>query len=598
MDMEATGIGEAAQVVSIGIEGIDKALRLTGSLINWSILSLSQLTKFILGTIEKQKEKLSPGETRLDRLLKYNATYGEQTMVMQIDESIREQFVTYCKDNNLTYSFLFDVNKEDDCVEVCYPESQQEVFGVFMRRYPEHARAYSFEEYLDNATPERVMEMDETLSKETVQAIHQNYQSSQMVPFWDLAENNAGMAAITMDDAQYSVFSQMADKKEINYTVLQEASGIHSVLITEPDYRKTRSFLKENHLEKQSFAEFLCEHWNLIPDADMITAAKEGTGIRPAENQRYLPIDMRQIAEVNEFAVKVRIRYREEDAYINIPRENLIYNGKHNALRAFFPAEEQYHVVKESAFTTKNEKGELVMVPQVPVASVGGKEIGIAVQELQQELISQEAVLEEQKTLADKFVNVPYDKVEEPLDILKFYTPEAYQANQEKNPAVTKEPESVSKQSDSYKTKEMDRAAQYGVIAHPEAKESVGVGEKTTSQSRDITIDESLIRAEDEQTITTRVPWSEGSLSITFPKKDVVVINGGKTLLTKLDMNREYDVYDRNMEGIRKMSGAELYKDHYDPAWFERRRSSMQKTRKPRTTRTTRTARPAQRRGR
>ena len=115
--MEITGVGEAAQFMEVSIRGIDPALRLTGNFVGWSLEQLCRLAKLIISQIErgkKQPEHLHIGEMRLDKMLSYSANMGNETLLMQIDEELTDDFVQFCKDNNLSYSFLYD------CILACF----------------------------------------------------------------------------------------------------------------------------------------------------------------------------------------------------------------------------------------------------------------------------------------------------------------------------------------------------------------------------------------------------------------------------------------------------------------------------------------------
>lgn len=140
--MEMTGIGEAAQFMEVGIRGIDMALRLTGSFAGWTVEKAIQLLKFVIARCDearKTPEILKKGELRVDQLLKWNAENGYKSCVMQIDEDLAEDFVEYCNQNKLSYAFLKDLNKSDECMEVVYSEAQAEAFTVYIQNHRENA---------------------------------------------------------------------------------------------------------------------------------------------------------------------------------------------------------------------------------------------------------------------------------------------------------------------------------------------------------------------------------------------------------------------------------------------------------------------------
>ena len=107
--METTGIQEAAQVVSIIINGAESFLRLTGSFARFTGHELKQLFTFLLA---QHKEKLADpnrleGEVLLKDLFARCNKSHEKTGIMQIDERIQDDFELYAKENGLTYSYLY-----------------------------------------------------------------------------------------------------------------------------------------------------------------------------------------------------------------------------------------------------------------------------------------------------------------------------------------------------------------------------------------------------------------------------------------------------------------------------------------------------------
>ena len=79
----------------------------------------------------------------------------------------------------------------------------------------------------------------------------------------------------------------------------------------------------------------------------------------------------------------------------------------------------------------------------------------------------------------------------------------------------------------------------------------------------DITIDSSMFRESSDHAIKTRIPfyrdkyiWISNDLS--------EMLSNNKTLMTKLDLEKEYKIYDIDNKVIATMKGKDLYKNHYD----------------------------------
>lgn len=96
----------------------------------------------------------------------------------------------------------------------------------------------------------------------------------------------------------------------------------------------------------------------------------------------------------------------------------------------------------------------------------------------------------------------------------------------------------------------------------------------------DITISKILIAEENERAVKTRVPgtWGANVRYLWINKENVLDIHGGKTMLTFLDKEKEYKLYDEQNRVTEKKKGDELYKNHYDPVEMNlRQRAEKQK---------------------
>ena len=82
----------------------------------------------------------------------------------------------------------------------------------------------------------------------------------------------------------------------------------------------------------------------------------------------------------------------------------------------------------------------------------------------------------------------------------------------------------------------------------------------------DITISKKLVEKETPTQILTRIPgtWGPDSRYLWIDKTDVIQIHGGKTLLSYIDKNQSYPIYDKAGTQIGTIRGVDLYKTHYD----------------------------------
>lgn len=82
----------------------------------------------------------------------------------------------------------------------------------------------------------------------------------------------------------------------------------------------------------------------------------------------------------------------------------------------------------------------------------------------------------------------------------------------------------------------------------------------------DVTISKKLIVKESETAVKTRIPgtWGDQVRYLWVNKENIMEIHGGKTLLTFLDKNKEYKIYDAENRVVETMRGEKLYSTHYD----------------------------------
>ena len=475
--MEITGVGEAAQFMEVSIRGIDTALRLTGNFVGWSLEQLCRLAKLIISQIErgrKQPEQLHPGEMRLDKMLKYSAEMGNETLLMQIDERIEEDFVQFCKDNNLTYSFLYDCNKGDGFKEIAYNEDQATVFGVFIRKYAPNARAYSWDNYMENATEADFIEMEQEMSKDARRQVERAYSSDRVKSFSDLKQKSEYMSVFTIPAEFYAQFAVFAENGQIDHSILMDYDNQVSIAVTDMDYDKIDAYLKENQLSKQNLAEFLTEHFDYIPDTAMIEVAKKGSNIDiDTGKDRMIALDTRQLAEINEYAAKIRIQYQGTDAFVNIPLDMLYADQNLNQLSVIFPSAEQFHVVEEAAYT-KQVDGKSQSIMQKPLATLTGEELTDRAIEQKKIYEERRVALQQQNVkMADLFVNTPYENVERPIEPVQIHT-QPSSPNLKQEHYVERQPDQSMLQPD----RSRSYAAEMG------AYQNLGISD------RDITIDE------------------------------------------------------------------------------------------------------------
>lgn len=81
----------------------------------------------------------------------------------------------------------------------------------------------------------------------------------------------------------------------------------------------------------------------------------------------------------------------------------------------------------------------------------------------------------------------------------------------------------------------------------------------------DVTISKNLIVEENEHAVKTRVPgtWGDNARFVWLNKESIMEIHNGKTMLTFINSNKNYKMYDAQNRVVETKRGEELY-THYD----------------------------------
>ena len=82
----------------------------------------------------------------------------------------------------------------------------------------------------------------------------------------------------------------------------------------------------------------------------------------------------------------------------------------------------------------------------------------------------------------------------------------------------------------------------------------------------DVTISKTLIASENAHAVKTRIPgtWGENARYVWIKKENIMEIHSGKTMLTFIDKEKDYKIYDKDNRVTGTMKGEELYGNHYD----------------------------------
>lgn len=126
----------------------------------------------------------------------------------------------------------------------------------------------------------------------------------------------------------------------------------------------------------------------------------------------------------------------------------------------------------------------------------------------------------------------------------------------------------ISDGKDNYKVAMDKEAFSNRIKGYRELAERISVVESYSNPSlTDITISKTLIAEENERAVKTRVPgtWGANVRYLWINKENILEVHKGKTMLTFLDKEKEYKLYDDQNRVVEKKKGEDLYKSHYDP---------------------------------
>ena len=92
------------------------------------------------------------------------------------------------------------------------------------------------------------------------------------------------------------------------------------------------------------------------------------------------------------------------------------------------------------------------------------------------------------------------------------------------------------------------------------------VAKSKDASLEDVTISKTLIVAENDRAVKTRIPgtWGDNVRYLWISKENIMDIHEGKTMLTFLDSKKDYKLYDKENRVVETKQGQALYQEHYD----------------------------------
>ena len=92
------------------------------------------------------------------------------------------------------------------------------------------------------------------------------------------------------------------------------------------------------------------------------------------------------------------------------------------------------------------------------------------------------------------------------------------------------------------------------------------VAKSKDTSLEDVTISKTLIVAENDRAVKTRIPgtWGDNVRYLWISKENIMDIHDGKTMLTFLDSRKDYKLYDKENRVVETKQGQALYQENYD----------------------------------
>lgn len=376
--MEMTGVQEAAQVVNVAINGSEVFLKLGGSFTSWNVEQLKALFTFLYRQYEKQKDKpevLSEGEVSIDKLFQVCGDHKERVAVLQIDERIKDEFIQYCNNNKLTYSFLLDGNKSDGKTEIAYRESQAPAFEAFIMSHYPMASAYSFEEYRDNIRPEDILAAENELSAESKKEINRQTEGkgqTEEKPFKELdgevsldnlASSTDQMIVAEMKLAILDDFKNYAAENHIAYAPLSQTEDTVFFAFDAKQESSVAEFA-EKGIHNMSFTEYLDQN-NVDPkDLKQMEVYAKKMHIS-SDKHIMMEVKRENIVDKTDYGVKIKMQNESGNKeYVTIPIEHLLQSGDTYFIN--LPANATFTAYQNEKYFYKDEYGIKRKQPQQP----------------------------------------------------------------------------------------------------------------------------------------------------------------------------------------------------------------------------------------
>lgn len=333
----AEEIQEAVQIIRVGYDGIEIAMKLGGA----SIEQIKKFAGFLFAVMDHEK---AMGKTDMRKLL----VKGGDLQVLKFAAGEQRQVEKLAKKYGILYSVLPDINKHDGMCEIIFHTEAVPRVNMMLQKL-KSGRLATFDDYLNNGDKK---EMDKVLSflkkqKPKSGRFHTEEDARAREHLLGLVEK-AGMYASSKKDISAE---EIRKKFHISYKQAEEAvgkleeigvlssadNGQHKVLMDQ------EAFIKRIHRYQE------------LAGRIKAAAAKESNFVD-------ITLSKKLATEENSHAVKVRLpgTWGENARYLWLPKEQAaeIYDGK--TLLAFLDCNKEYKLYSADNKSAGTMKGSIL----------------------------------------------------------------------------------------------------------------------------------------------------------------------------------------------------------------------------------------------
>jgi len=333
----AEEIQEAVQIIRVGYDGIEIAMKLCGA----SLEQIKAAISFLVAVMDREK---AMGKTDMRKLLEK----GGDLQVLQFATEDRKQVERMAKKYGILYSVLPDINKKDGMSEIIFHTEAVPRVNMMLQKL-KSGRFATFDDYLKNGDGKEIDKILSFLKKQqrgndhlhTEEAARAGELLSGLVE--KVGMYASGKQNIRVEEIQkhFSLSQKQAEetveKLEKIGVFSKEENGQHKVLMDQ------EAFLKR------------IRRYQELAGRIKTTAAKEN-------NLVEITLSKQLVAEENSHAVKARIpgTRGENEAYLWLPKEQVmeIHNGK--TLLAFLDCNKEYKLYSADNKVSGTIKGNLL----------------------------------------------------------------------------------------------------------------------------------------------------------------------------------------------------------------------------------------------